>query len=253
LELSPALGIEHQSLHKKKGKTTYTSSAQITTQHSKQELDGAAMLTLINFPRKQIGRTMSDCLTTGALPADPGVSEEEKRAKTVYVTPFLGGAARAEKLATPEPGSKVGVLGEEGLVETNPRDLSWAEFMSIKLLVGKVLSVGAGAPQLESGPTAPSADKPDATQPIPIPLTVDFGTAEGHKEALVYLRPGYISPEEVVGRQVLAVINLAPTIPTDGEEGASGAAAESKALVFTVGGKTTVEPAKEVENGFRLA
>jgi hypothetical protein len=208
------------------------------------------MLTVINFPRKQIGRTMSDCLTTGVLPSGPEVSDKEKRENTVYVRPFIGKSPTAEMIATRtfEPGSKVGVLGEGGLVETNPRDLSWDEFMTMKIVVGKVLSIGATPP---SDSTTPPSDRLDA-----IPLKVDFGIEVGQKESLVHLRPGFISPEELVGTQVLAVVNLVmtpSTASTDGENhDGEGTALGSGGLVLTVGGKTTVEPAHEVQNGFRL-
>lgn len=199
---------------------------------------------------------MSDCLTTGALPADPGVSDQEKRENTVYVRPFFGQGITDEKKALLEPGSKIGVLGEEGIIETNPRDLTWAEFATIKYIVGKVLSVG-DTPQVSD--STPDKDKVDPTQTAPVPLKVDFGAVEGQKDALVHLRSGFISPQELVGRQVLAVVNLeAPQPAAETEENKDETKTEkeileSPALVLTVGGKTTVEPAKEVPNGYRLA
>ena len=53
---------EHQRLH---GKNMYFSSAQLTTQHAKEEVNGKTVLAVANFPRKQIGPRMSDCLITG--------------------------------------------------------------------------------------------------------------------------------------------------------------------------------------------
>jgi hypothetical protein len=50
---------------------TYTSSAQLTGQHSPAGLENRLVMTLINFPRKQIGKMMSDCRVVGVL---PGVS-----------------------------------------------------------------------------------------------------------------------------------------------------------------------------------
>lgn len=41
------------------------SSAQITEQYSAEELLGKLVVGVINFPRKQIGPFMSECLTTG--------------------------------------------------------------------------------------------------------------------------------------------------------------------------------------------
>ena len=44
---------------------TKKSSAQITTLYSKEELIGKQIVGVVNFPPKQIGPFMSECLTTG--------------------------------------------------------------------------------------------------------------------------------------------------------------------------------------------
>ena len=72
---------EHQTLN---GKELYFSSAQLTQQHSKEELQNQSLLVVANFPRKQIGPRMSDCLITGAQ-IDSSDSAE-KTASTVFVT-----------------------------------------------------------------------------------------------------------------------------------------------------------------------
>ncbi len=46
------------------------SSAQITKTYSKQELIGKQVIAVINFPRKQIGKFMSDCLVLGSVSGD---------------------------------------------------------------------------------------------------------------------------------------------------------------------------------------
>ena len=53
---------EHQRLH---SKPLYASSAQLTVQHTEKDVNGKTLLAVANFPRKQIGPRMSDCLITG--------------------------------------------------------------------------------------------------------------------------------------------------------------------------------------------
>lgn len=46
------------------------SSAQITTLYTKQELQNKQIVAVVNFPRKQIGKFMSECLVVGAVKKD---------------------------------------------------------------------------------------------------------------------------------------------------------------------------------------
>lgn len=71
---------EHQHLH---GKPLYASSAQLTVQHTKEEVNGKTLLTVANFPRKQIGPRMSDCLITGVQVNSS--DEATRKASTVMV------------------------------------------------------------------------------------------------------------------------------------------------------------------------
>ncbi len=43
------------------------SSAQITTLYSKEDLIGKQIVAVVNFPKKQIGPLMSECLVLGAV------------------------------------------------------------------------------------------------------------------------------------------------------------------------------------------
>jgi tRNA-binding protein len=49
------------------------SSARITQRYSKAELVGRQVLAVINFPPKQVGSVMSECLVTGLPDADGGI------------------------------------------------------------------------------------------------------------------------------------------------------------------------------------
>ncbi len=49
------------------------SSAQITTHYEAQELIGKQIIAVVNFPKKQIGPFMSECLVTGCYREDESV------------------------------------------------------------------------------------------------------------------------------------------------------------------------------------
>ncbi|ANO52022.1 tRNA-binding protein [Woeseia oceani] len=49
------------------------SSAQITDHYTLDELVGKQVMGVVNFPRKQIGPFMSECLVTGFIQADGSV------------------------------------------------------------------------------------------------------------------------------------------------------------------------------------
>ena len=51
-----------------------TSSAQITDLYSTEDLPGKLVVAVVNFPRKQIGPMMSDCLVTGFHDEDGNVA-----------------------------------------------------------------------------------------------------------------------------------------------------------------------------------
>ncbi len=49
------------------------SSAQITSHYLKEELVGKQVIAVVNFPSKQIGPFLSECLVLGAIQADGSV------------------------------------------------------------------------------------------------------------------------------------------------------------------------------------
>lgn len=49
------------------------SSAQITKHYQKDELIGRQIVAVVNFPKKQIGPFLSECLVLGAVETDGGV------------------------------------------------------------------------------------------------------------------------------------------------------------------------------------
>jgi tRNA-binding protein len=49
------------------------SSAQITKHYAKEDLLNRQVVAVVNFPKKQIGRFMSECLVLGAVETDGGV------------------------------------------------------------------------------------------------------------------------------------------------------------------------------------
>ena len=52
---------------------TRKSSAQITAHYTPEELLGKLVVAVVNFPKKQIGPLMSECLVTGFYDAEGGV------------------------------------------------------------------------------------------------------------------------------------------------------------------------------------
>lgn len=175
---------------------------------------------------------MSDCLVTGVLPL--GVQPEVKRAHTVFVRPWMPSG----KIIEVKPGARVDIIpGDDGIIETNPRDITWEEFMKIRINVGRVELVH----------TSTRKAKDDNLQQVRLDMT--FGDTLGKKQALLWLRAPFLDAEQLVGRQILAVTNL---VVESGSEAAEWFE-DGTAVVLTVDGLTVLEPAKEVEIGYSLA
>jgi len=49
------------------------SSAQITKRYEKEALVGKQIIAVVNFPKKQIGKFMSDCLVLGSMGAEQDI------------------------------------------------------------------------------------------------------------------------------------------------------------------------------------
>lgn len=124
LTLGEALDRQH---FQETGKEAYKSSAQLCARHSPQDIKGQLVMTVINFPRKQIGSLMSDCLVTGVQA--PEGAPEEKRETTVFVKPLFNVPA----------GSRVGFTGKETPLPAASRDLTWSEFSEVEFHVGTII------------------------------------------------------------------------------------------------------------------
>ena len=71
--------------------------------------------------------------------------------------------------------------------------ISWSDFEKVDVRVGRVIQVD---------------DFPEARKPA-WKLTIDFGPSIGPKRSIAQLRALY-SPEQLLGRLVLAVVNFPP-------------------------------------------
>lgn len=221
LNVGEKLRQEHQDRFKK---DAYCSSAQLTENHTLEELQKSQLLCVANFPRKQIGPRKSDCLVTGVQTPnvqgeDPKEIYEKKRLTTVAVGP-------SEEVS---PGSIVGFGGEETVMESNERKLEWSDFTKADLRIGTVKA----ATLLEV------SEKVSRVQ-----LDVDFGG-----ERLVKAVADWSGvPDGIVDRQVLGVVNIEP----DDLRQAFGVDHAEAALCSPKDG-VWLTPLQAVSNGYKLA
>ncbi|KAJ3189811.1 hypothetical protein HDU85_000095 [Gaertneriomyces sp. JEL0708] len=144
-----------QELHALRPKKPYyVSSGQLTHQHTPEELLAAKrLLCVVNFPRKQIGKTMSDCLSTGMLD-HLEADGDKKREGTVAVGIVLPLNAKPESVvATIPPGSRVHVDGRQEIVPGEiERDLSWDTFAEFDIRAGNVVDGAQALVDFGQGP-----------------------------------------------------------------------------------------------------
>ncbi len=222
LNFGEDLSREHKALC---GKDRYISSAQLCSNHKIDEISQQLLLCVYNFPRKQIGKMMSDCLVTGVQ--KQLATPDERRETTVFITPSCQVPL----------GSTMTLLGEIGYYSSNPRDLSWEDFTQFDFRIGTVVS-----------PSRPLREpiSEDIDPVIPKHMQIDLGD-EGIHEAVGFLR-NELAQCELVGHQVMVLTNL---LSSEISEVLGDASAT--AVICTIAGRALLQPARQVENGFKLA
>merc|ERR1719281_810007 len=116
LTFGSALDVDHP-------KGEYSSSAQLTARYEIEDLLDSQILSVVNFPRKQIGHSMSDCLIAGVQCH----GNEAKTTTTLKASkPVLNGTMVTVN------------LGEIELLLKNNRDLTWEEFEQEQFRLGTV-------------------------------------------------------------------------------------------------------------------
>jgi tRNA-binding protein len=216
LDFGQQLTLEH--LEKTK-RPLYSSSAQLCHNHETSDILDKILLCTLNFPRKQIGKTLSDCLTVGAQQAFG--SAEEKRATTVFIQPS----------SPVEIGSRINIFAQKEIIGTNPRDFEYSEFQAIDLRIGTILDF----------------KKTSFNSLHLISFSVNLGESMGIKKGV-----GIISKEIDfdlnLGRQLMVLANLEQTAI---EENFNDS--EAEVILCSVEGKIFLEPAKKIQDGFRMA
>lgn len=210
---------QHTALYKK---NEYSSSAQLCSRHTIDEIQGQQLLTVINFPRKQVGKHMSDCLVTGVQKECSNL--QEKKESTVFIKPS----------SVIELGARVGLLAEEELITENPRDIEFWNFLSLDLRIGTLEE----CQELQEIKEAVNQ----------VFYRINLGDELGTRRCIARLH-ATTPPEAFVGKQVLVLTNL----DLESKEQLFGVANGEEVILCTVAGVSILEPAIPVENGYKLA
>jgi len=204
------LGLDvGKSLLENHKKPLFYSSAQLTVNHRDDELLGKSLMVVSNFPRKQIGPIKSDCLVTGAqiLHDDFHVRMES----TVAL----------ETSQPVAPGTCISIPGCSELGLDIGRKLSFDDFKSVEIRVGKVIGV---------------AEHSDLSGVLEIDL--------GQSVTLQAATGWQIIPESIFGQQACVVLPSSSDVTAN--EGTLG-------HILSADDGIWVSPIKPCENGFRLA
>ncbi len=220
------LSTAHKETHKKK--ETYSSSSQLVYNHTAAELMEYSLLTVINFPRKQMGRFMSDCLTTGVL--DTETKDYETKRMSIF-------ACGVPVTANIPPGASVSWFGEEEIVwEENTRDLSWTIVSAEPVTDNGEIVIGKFVVSVDFNNTGTGTDLDTAAANTTGYNSIGILTAELH---LVADRDGDIlNAEALINKQCMCCLNLADHVPV---------------VMTGSGGRYLVQPLKKCPNGLRLA
>lgn len=217
LDFGNALNEEHAKLTKR---ATYLSSAQLCANHNPEDIEGYQLMCVVNFPRKQIGKIMSDCLTTGAQIKSG--SPETKRETTVFIKPSH----------SVEVGSRINILAHKETLQNNERNLNWEEFTSIELKIGTIED-------------CEFLNTQEDTLSRIVKLTVNLGDQNEHGVGILNSK---FEKSSLLGKQVMVLTNLEREEIRKNFDGV-----EANVVLCTVNGEAVLEPAKQIPNGYIIA